>query len=136
MTNRPVLVDTSVWVDYLRNGRSKEAEILDQMLCAGLVVTCEPVKAEIISGAPTKSEFERLRVLLGSLLSLNVSLDVWESIAEHRFVLARKGIQASLIDLWIVAAAREHALAIWTLDQDFHRMNKVIPFEIFHPDVS
>jgi predicted nucleic acid-binding protein len=136
MTDRPVLVDASVWIDYLRSGCSKESEMLDQMLSSGLVVTCDPVRTEIVSGASTKTAFEKLRVLVGSVSNLSASEDIWEKIAEYRFLLARRGVQASLIDLWIVAVAKEHSVPIWTLDKDFYFMREVLLFEIFQPKFS
>ena len=134
--SRAVLVDTSVWIDYLRNGRSKEAQMLDQMLGHGLVVTCDPVKAEIVSGVTVKPEFEKMKGLLDSLPALNAFEDIWIKIAQYRFLLARKGIQASLIDLWIAVVAQEHAVYVWTLDKDFHYLNTVVPFDTYHPKLS
>jgi predicted nucleic acid-binding protein len=128
-----VLVDTSVWVDYLRSGRSREAEALDGLLSLGAAALCEPVKAELLSGALTRAGLEKLKSVLDQVPVLAAPADIWARIAEYRFLLARKGVQASLMDLWIVAVAKEHGAAVWTFDKDFIFIHKVIPFEIFDP---
>ena len=129
--DRIVLVDSSVWVNYFRQGLSKEAETLDQLLSLGLVATCDPIKAEIISGAPSMPEFVKLRELLEAILFFKTPSDIWNKIAEQRFLLARKGIQSGLIDLWIANTAKENNALIWTFDKDFSSIIKIIHFETF-----
>ena len=132
MSDRIILADTSIWVDYLRNGQSKEAQALDEFLLLGVLAICDPVKVEIVSGAATKMEFQRLRSLLDSVLLLEAPVDIWRQIEEYRFLAARKGIKAGIVDLWIAAVAKENNALIWTTDKDFLHLIKIIHFEIFH----
>jgi len=56
-----VLVDTSVWVRFFRAEGSTNVQALDQLLSLAAVATCGPIRAEVISGAKTRREFQRLR---------------------------------------------------------------------------
>lgn len=126
-----VLVDTSAWIQFFRNALSMEAKVLDGLLTAGSVATCAPIRAEVISGAPTKQEFQRLRKLFGVLTFLEPPPEVWGRIEEHRFHLARNGMQVSLVDLWIAVTADFHHVSLWTLDKDFTRIKTVIPIRLY-----
>lgn len=128
-----VLVDTSVWVRFFRVTESLEAAMLDALLKAGPVATCPPIRAEVVSGAPTKREYERLRRLFNALVHLEFPAGVWHLIEESRFTLARHGVQASLVDLLIAATAQAHRVALWTLDEDFARIASVLPLSRFYP---
>ena len=134
MTNL-VLVDTSVWVRFFRAKDSAEATALDVLLSTAAAATCAPIRAEVVSGAPNEREFRRLRALFDALQFLSPPSDVWFQVEEHRFALARRGIQASLVDLWIALTAQAHSVALWTLDNDFRSIASVIPVTFATPPI-
>jgi predicted nucleic acid-binding protein len=55
---------------------------------------------------------------------------LWDRLAEHRFALARRGYQASLVDLMIALSALDAGHALLTRDRDFRRIQGVIPIEV------
>lgn len=126
-----VVVDTSVWIHFFRNADSPQAKALDALISIGFVAICEPIRTEVVSGAPTKYEFQRLRRLFGALKCLEPPKDIWIQIEENRFNLARKGIQASLIDLWIALTVQSHQASLWTLDNDFGHLTAVVPVNLY-----
>ena len=121
-----VLVDTSIWVSYLRSGKGPTSDELDTLLEAAEVATCTPIRAEVVSGARTQSEFKRLRHLFSALPHVALTDNFW-SLAEYaRFQLARIGHQATLVDLLIAITAKQHGLALWTADNDFDPITKLL----------
>jgi hypothetical protein len=130
-----VLVDTSVWIRFFRAKDSPEASALDELLSVAAVATCAPIRAEVVSGAPTRREFQRLRALFDSLTALEPPDDLWPRLEDHRFALARRGIQASLIDLTIALTAQTRRVALWTLDGDFQRIAGAVPFTPYRPQL-
>jgi len=126
-----VLTDTSIWIKYLRDERASESKTMHELLAAERVVICGPILAEIISGARDRTDYNTIQELLSALPCLEPSPGIWEKIGEARFVLARKGIQQPLIDLWIAAVAHEYNTCVWTLDKDFVRILHAIPFKLF-----
>ena len=128
-----VLVDASIWIKFFRAPASSEAEALDVLLSAGAVATCAPIRAEVVSGAQTKREFDSLRDLFGGLVDLELPQDLWPHVEEHRFALARRGYQIPIVDLMIALTAQAHQAAVWTLDQDFTHMATTIPIAAFRP---
>ena len=126
-----ILADTSVWIRYLRDTHSFEARRLHELLEADRVVLCGPVLAEIISGSRNRAAHNMIKDLLTAIPCLEPSFGIWERMGEARFALARKGVQQSLIDLWIAEVAREYEVCVWTLDKDFERITPVIAFKLY-----
>jgi predicted nucleic acid-binding protein len=124
-----VLVDTSGWIAFFRGDRDAVNRI-DPLLRSGEAALSGPVYAELLSGARTRSAFEVLRSLLGSLEWLEEPAVAWDRVAEARFALARQGVQASLVDLLIAVTAAEAGAALLTRDRDFGRIARVLPLDV------
>ena len=131
-----VLIDTSVWVDYLKYKTSERTDHLDTLLVNGSAAICAPVKAEVISGARSSEEYRKFVKWFNGFSDLAAPTDIWHLAAESRFQLARKGNQQQLIDLWIAHTAYAHNVPVWSLDDDFTRIAQHIPFKIYSPPKS
>ncbi len=60
MSNGPVLVDTSVWIDYFR-GDPETVRRLDRVIDSERVLVCGLILQEVLQGARNSRAFERLR---------------------------------------------------------------------------
>jgi len=69
--------------------------------------------------------------LFQALTTLDPPQEIWLQIEQSRFMLARRGIQASIIDLWIAITAEYHHSDLWTLDKDFENIKEVIPISLY-----
>ncbi len=126
-----VLVDTSVWIKFFRFLNSHETEHLDFLLQSGAVRICDPVRAEVLSGARNDSERRRLRDLFDAVPLVQAPPNIWEQVEDIRYTLARKGHSTSLIDLWIACTAAFHGYALWTLDSDFTAVRTILPLSLY-----
>ncbi|HZD02299.1 MAG TPA: PIN domain-containing protein [Actinomycetes bacterium] len=120
-----VLADTSVWVQYLRQGRAGTAARLDDLLTQGEVVVCGPVVAELVAGTAPARRGE-LVALLNALPWADLGRAEWARVGEVAARLREQGITTALTDIEIaVAAVRSHA-ELWTHDSDFAQIAKVL----------
>ncbi len=126
-----ILVDTSVWIEMFRRGESPEVQTLGRLSQAGLVCTNGLIRAEILSGARSQKDYERLQDIFSALTLLPDPPDLWDRVAKARYRLARKGFQVSVADLIVAAGAAYHGKALWTLDKAFQQMKDVLGFELF-----
>jgi predicted nucleic acid-binding protein len=124
-----VLVDTSVWVDFFRGDKAARGR-LDALLRDGLAGVCGPTFAEVVSGASSGPEMQRLALLLRALPWLELVEDAWSRVAEVRFTLARAGVAASLVDILIALTAFETGAVLLTRDRDFARIQRVVPLSL------
>ena len=105
-----VLVDTSVWVDHLRNG----VPLLGDLLRAGEVVTHPFVIGELACG-----NLKNREEILALLTSLPVATEASHAEAFHLVearVLHGKGI--GWVDVHLLASAVLSRTALWTRDRN------------------
>ena len=122
-----VLVDTSAWIEFFRNSNSKWAEAVDLLLSEERVCTTSLVIVEVVSGARTRSEFERLRKDFRALPRVDLPEDEWPKMLESRWMLKTRGVTGvSISDLMIAHIGVVHDKAILTCDSDFWRMRDVL----------
>jgi predicted nucleic acid-binding protein len=123
------VVDTSAWVDFLR-GDLRAVSRVDALLANGEAALTGPVRAEVLSGARSSAQFERLRQLFDALPRLPDPPALWDRVAEYRFALARGGFQAEIVDLAIAVVALASGARLLTRDRDFQRIRTVVPIEL------
>jgi predicted nucleic acid-binding protein len=123
------VVDTSAWVSFFR-GDAAAMRRVDPLLAAGEVAVTGPILAEVLSGALSRVEYDRLRDLFWGLDRLVDPPELWERIAEARYSLARKGHQASLVDLSIALACLDGGRTLVTRDRDFRPIARVFSLEL------
>jgi len=126
-----ILVDSSVWIDFLRTGRSSEAETLEKLARAGQVCISDIIRVELLSGARNEPEYRALEDHLASLSQLQEPPGFWNQVAWTRFRLARQGLQASLPDTAIAVIARHYGCPILTLDRPLTQIAKILPVKLY-----
>ncbi len=114
-----ILIDTSAWVEFLRDTGSPACEGVDQLL-AGEVATCHPVRMEVLAGARDSRHLPQLRGLLGrATIVPTLPSDFEEAAALHRLCRQRGKTVRRLIDCLIAAHAIRAQIPLLHADSDF-----------------
>ncbi len=124
-----VLVDTSVWIDFLRGAPTVQVAALESLLEGDdLVGTAPIILQEVLQGADSFARFERWRREFGGLMCY-LPLDPIDSHVEAaRLYLAcrRSGrTPRSSNDCLIAQIALEHDLVLLEDDRDFEAIASV-----------
>ncbi|HUF83702.1 MAG TPA: PIN domain-containing protein [Acidimicrobiia bacterium] len=120
-----VLADTSVWVDYLRNGPEGGAGALDGFLAGRDVVVCGPVVAELLAGTAPRHRDELWRLFAGVPWA-DLERPQWHRVGEVAALLRGRGETVALTDIEIAVAAEHAGAALWSDDTDFERIEGVM----------
>ena len=123
------LIDTSVWIEYFR-GNSQIIITIHWLLDNNLAVTAFPVRMELLIGARNQ-ERKSITEAFGGLLFCDIQKSAWEIAEKWIIILREKGITPSLIDVLLVAVAKENLYSFWTLDKDFEPMFKYCKVQKF-----
>ncbi len=124
-----ILVDTSIWVDFLRGTDSAAAAAARGLITQRHeeLVMCEPVAMELLAGAADRTALARIEQLTDGLPSLAFEpiLDFRSAAALHR--LARSGGESvrSIADCLIAAVALRHDAMLVHKDRDFEVLARV-----------
>ena len=105
-----IIIDTSAWIDSFRpRGKKGLSLLVKDLILQDRVLMPGIIKAELLRGTRTKSEFNRLSELLKGITYLPVPDEFWERLSEFSFQLFRKGISVPLTDTYIALLCLEEA---------------------------
>ena len=114
-----ILVDTSAWIEFLRDTGSPVCQRVDSLLDEDMAA-CDLVRMEVLAGARNDSHLRELRGLLArtSLISTR-AVDYEDAAALYR--TCRRGGETvhKLIDCLIAAVAIRAGIAVLHADADF-----------------
>jgi predicted nucleic acid-binding protein len=124
-----ILVDTSVWVDFLR-GVDTPARAAVRALIADRfdeLVLCEPIVMELMAGATDPAALHRIGQLADGLPSVDVEplLDFRAAAALHRLARSNGETVRSIVDCLIAAVALRHGVTLVHKDRDFEVLGRV-----------
>jgi predicted nucleic acid-binding protein len=114
-----ILVDTSAWVEFLRDTGSPICERVDELLAAD-IATCHPVRMELLAGARDEWHLQAIRRLLARATILETQSTDYENAAGlFRVCRCRGETVRKLIDCLIAAHAIRERVPIVHADEDF-----------------
>ena len=114
-----ILIDTSAWVEFLRDSGSAVCQQVDDLL-DDEIATCHPIRMEILAGARDEPHLNDLRRLLARASLVPTRATDYEQ-AAALFRACRRGGETvlKLIDCLIAATAIRAGIAVLYADSDF-----------------
>ncbi len=123
----PVLVDTSVWIEYFRKG--KGFENLDFLIDENLVVTNDLILAELVPFLKIKKQ-RKIIELLSDIIKLELNLD-WNEIMDYQVKCLKKGVNGiGIPDLMIAQNAKQNNCEIYSTDKHFKLLKNILGIKI------
>ena len=128
-----ILIDTSAWVEFLRDTGSPACHEVD-LLLGGDIATCDPVVMEVLAGSRDKAHLRQLRALLSRATLVQAeSIDYLAAAALYRDCRARGETVRRLIDALIAAIAIRAGLPVLHHDADFEVLARHTALLVHHP---
>ena len=124
------LVDTSVWIDFLRGIDTEKVALLRLLLEEGEAGICEIVYAEICFGAKNPKQCKTYAEYFGAMPFLSLPPDWHVHIAKMGNELRLKGHKPFVADLMIAFAALHHQVTLLTKDKDFQSYHDFFSLKI------
>lgn len=127
----PILVDSSVWIDFFSPRPGPAAARLQQIIIAaepmaitGIILT------EVLQGLTRDASKIKNYLVQWDVLEPRGIATYWR--AAELFRLARsRGVTLTTVDALIGALALDYEAKLFTLDRDFMRLAKFVPLELY-----
>jgi predicted nucleic acid-binding protein len=129
-----VIVDTSIWSLALRRGTQPDKSIigeLESLISDYRVQLIGPIRQELLSGIKSAEQFDELKQYLSSFPDYQIQTEDFVLAAKFFNQCRKKGIQGSNTDFLICAIALNNNWQIYTSDQDFSHLKKILPIKLY-----
>lgn len=118
-----ILVDASVLIDYLR---TKDAK-LDQIFRKEPVAVCGVTRSEILAGARSAKDRQRLLLFLARFQQVLTPESAWETAGDNLAAFYAGGLTVPLPDALVATIGFENAFEVWARDAHFPTMQTILP---------
>ena len=130
-----VIVDTTVWIDYLRGTSNPETDWLDRELNRQRLALTDLILCEVLQGVRDSAAFNQVReVLLNFQVFDSGGKDLAVAAAENYRDLRRRGHTVrKTIDCLIATFCLQSGHALLHRDHDFDPFEKPLKLKVMHP---
>ena len=114
-----ILIDTSAWVEFLRDTGSPVCTLVDEVLTDEIAI-CDAIRMEVLAGARDESHLASLRRLLARAVDIPIeSTDYDDAAALYRRCRRSGETPRKLIDCLIASVAIRTCTPVLHSDADF-----------------
>uniref|UniRef100_A0A7V5CSM2 Ribonuclease VapC n=1 Tax=Acidobacterium capsulatum TaxID=33075 RepID=A0A7V5CSM2_9BACT len=130
-----IIVDTSVWIDYLGGAANPHTEWLDRNLDAVRLGLTDLILCEILQGIRSEAVFERVRHQMSvfEIHSMAGEELAVQAASNYRYLRARGRTVRTTIDCLIATFCVHHGHSLLHKDRDFAAFEKLLGLKVIHP---
>lgn len=123
----PVLVDTSIWIEYFRSGN--HCDRLDFFIDENLVVINDLILAELVPSLKARNQ-HKIVELLHIINKIDLTIH-WGQLIEFQVQCLQHGFNGiGIPDLIIAQNAKQNHCEIYTLDHHFRLIKDIIGLKL------
>ena len=123
----PVLVDSSIWIDYFRGG--KNSNKLDYFIDENMLVMNDLILTELVPFLKIKKQ-PKIIGLLNAIDKLELNIN-WRQLIDYQHKCLKKGINGvGIPDLIIAQNAIQNHCEIYSLDNHFKMIQQAINLKL------
>lgn len=127
-----ILIDTSAWVEFLRDTGSTVCERVDAAF-SGDIAICDPIRMELLAGAQSERHLATLRRLIAIAIVLPTEPFHYDDAAMLYRRCREGGDQVrKLIDCLIAAVAIRAEVPVLHRDKDFDSLSRHTELQTMH----
>jgi len=130
-----IIVDTTVWVDYLRGRRNPETEWLDRELGREEIGLTDLILCEVLQGVRSEKDFGRARMVLREFALFSTGgAELAIAAARNYRSIREEGLTVrKTIDCLIATFCMTKGCALLHRDRDFDAFEEILGLPVIHP---
>ena len=127
-----IVVDTSVWVDYLIGADTPQAALLDVLIDSERLIVGDLVLCELLQGVDGEAEAARIEAFLrrfewAEMLDASIAI---RAAANYRILRRLGSKMRKTVDVIIGTFCIDNRMALLHSDRDFERMERHLGLQI------
>jgi len=124
-----VIVDTSVWIEYLRSWNNSTK--LDFLIDEDLIVINDLILAELVPFLKIQNQRNIIKLLF-NIKKLDLTLN-WDQIIEFQFNCLKNGLNGiGIPDLIVAQNAKQNRCKIYSFDNHFRLMKDILGLQLLY----
>ena len=128
-----ILVDTSAWIEFLRDTGTTVCDEVDRLLSEEVAI-CDVIRMEILAGARDESHLTNLRGLLARASMVQIlPTDYDDAAALYRHCRRQGETVRKLADCLIAAVAIRAGVSVLHNDTDFETLARFTEMQVYQP---
>ncbi|MGC2286957.1 MAG: PIN domain nuclease [Candidatus Acidiferrum sp.] len=130
-----IIVDTTVWVDYLRGSRNPETEWLDREVGREEIGVADLILCEVLQGVRSERDFGHARIVLGEFALFSTGGEELAIAAARNYrTIREEGFTVrKTIDCLIATFCMMKGFALLHRDRDFDAFEEILDLAVIHP---
>ena len=129
-----ILIESSAWVEFLRNTGSPVCNRVDELL-EGDISVCDPIRMELLTGARDESSLRYIHRIFEQANIIQMLPTDYDNAADLYRRCRRQGETVrKLIDCLIAAVAIRAGIPVLHNDRDFDALARHTELQIDHPE--
>ncbi len=123
--NELVMIDSSCWIEYLRNSDQKIADTVVDLIQNHQACICGIIEMEIVQGIRNKKQAELVSNLFDILKYYTIVREDFINAGKRIIEMKKKGIIVATSDCLIAEICIKNNLKLYTKDKDFNYFQKL-----------
>ena len=125
-------VDTSAWIEYLRDSRHPVVQATRELLVAARVCVADVVLGELFQGVRSSREQAIIEEFAQTLPVLSGTPSTWKAAGQLAADVRARGKTIHLIDCYLASLAKERHVSFLTCDHHFEVLQSRLPHLQIH----
>jgi predicted nucleic acid-binding protein len=132
--SRPVLIDTTIWIDFLRDQQCSVAPSVKELLETGRAVLANVIRAEILPYIKSEKKQREWQDYFSQFETLPFLEEFWEDVINLGSLLHRRGhSHLPLPDLMLAVLCLKNKTMLFSKDGHFKAIAEVSGLELYRP---
>lgn len=120
---RRIIVDTSVWIDYLKGNLSEfDKKNLVSLITLRQIVITDIVHNEILIGTKNEGDYKKLNNNFSNFPILRINDEELVDFNNFTFKLKKGGFQCTYTDASIAFISQREKYPVYSFDKYFHKL--------------
>ena len=118
-----ILTDSDVAIDFSKGRDLKLLALLPTLP----VAACGVTRAEVLHGARTPVERQKLLTVLSVFQPVSIPEPLWDQVGDNLATLRAAGITVPFTDAVLATLGIHHGIEVWSRDRHFPMIQSVLP---------